>query len=243
MTAAGSAPPGPRRRPGRPAGKQPPGARRAEYLNAAMDAIRALGPQATMTDIAERAGVSKPVLYDHFNDRLGLTVAVVANLAQTVASDAVKGLLAGGEPEVMLARTFDVFVRLVEREPALYRWILRGAQDMPSSLGDLPLALEGGTRLAAVIGSALRSAGADSGPAEPWAFGIVGFVFAATEWWLVRRTMRREEFVDYLARFVWAGLAAGGVKRIDVVNLISALPSVVDTASSITATHHNREEP
>ena len=243
MTAAGSGPAPPRRRPGRPAGKQPPGARRAEYLDAAMDAIRALGPQATMTDIAQRAGVSKPVLYDHFHDRLGLTVAVVAKLAQTVAADAVKGLLAGGAPEVMLARSFDVFVGLVEREPELYRWILRGAQDMPSSLGDMPLALEGGTRLAAIIGSALRSSGADSGPAEPWAFGIVGFVFAATEWWLVRRTMRREEFVDYLARFVWAGLTAGGVKRIDVVNLISALPSVVNTTSTNAATRHNREEP
>jgi AcrR family transcriptional regulator len=195
-----------------------------------MDAIRGIGPSATMTEIAERAGMSKPVLYDHFGDRLGLTVAVVARMAQTVASDAVRVVLGGGEPEALLAGTFDVFVGLVEREPALYRWILRGAQDMPGSLQDLPLALEGGTRLAAVIGSALRSSGADSGPAEPWAFGIVGFVFAATEWWLARRTMRREEFVDYLARFVWAGLSAGGVKRIDVVNVISALPSVVDTA-------------
>ena len=231
MTAAASPPGGARRRPGRPAGKSQPGARRAEYLDAAMDAIRALGPQATMTDIAERAGMSKPVLYDHFNDRLGLTVAVVAKLAQTVATDAARSLLAGGEPEALLARTFDIFVALVEREPELYRWILRGAQDMPNSLGDLPLALEGGTRFAAVIGSALRSAGADSGPAEPWAFGIVGFVFGATEWWLVRRTMQREEFVAYLARFVWTGLAAGGVQRIDVLNLIAALPSVVDTTS------------
>ena len=155
-----------------------------------------------------------------------------------VATDAARSLLAGGEPEALLARTFDIFVALVEREPELYRWILRGAQDMPSSLGDLPLALEGGTRLAAVIGSALRSAGADSGPAEPWAFGIVGFVFGATEWWLVRRTMRREEFVAYLARFVWAGLAAGGAQRIDVVNLIAALPSVVDT----TSVHPNTKE-
>jgi len=238
MTAAASPPGGARRRPGRPAGKSQPGARRAEYLDAAMDAIRALGPQATMTDIAERAGMSKPVLYDHFNDRLGLTVAVVAKLAQTVATDAARSLLAGGEPEALLARTFDIFVALVEREPELYRWILRGAQDMPSSLGDLPLALEGGTRLAAVIGSALRLAGADSGPAEPWAFGIVGFVFGATEWWLVRRTMRWEEFVAYLARFVWAGLAAGGAQRIDVVNLIAALPSVVDT----TSVHPNTKE-
>ena len=238
MTAAASPPAGARRRPGRPAGKSQPGARRAEYLDAAMDAIRALGPQATMTDIAERAGMSKPVLYDHFNDRLGLTVAVVAKLAQTVATDAARSLLAGGDPEALLARAFDVFVALVEREPELYRWILRGAQDMPNSLGDLPLALEGGTRFAAVIGSALRSAGADSGPAEPWAFGIVGFVFGASEWWLVRRTMQREEFVAYLARFVWTGLAAGGVQRIDVLNLIAALPSVVDT----TSVHPNTKE-
>ena len=243
MAAAGSTPPGPRRRPGRPAGNQPPGARRAEYLAAVMDAIRILGPQATMGDIAQQVGVSKPVLYDHFGDRLGLTVAVMAKLAQTTASDVVSGLLAGGEPEAVLARTLDVFVRLVEREPQLYRWILRGAADGPGSLGDLPLAVEGGTRLAAVIGSALRSSGADPGPAEPWAFGMVGFVLAATEWWLLRRTMRREEFVAYLARFVWAGLAAGGVERIDVVHLMAALPSIVDTGTSTTAHHHHREEP
>ena len=99
MTPAGSPPAGAKRRPGRPPGKQAaPGARRAEYLEAAMDAIRAVGPSATMTEIAERAGMSKPVLYDHFGDRLGLTVAVVAKMAQTVATDAVRVVLAGGEP-------------------------------------------------------------------------------------------------------------------------------------------------
>jgi AcrR family transcriptional regulator len=209
--------------------------RRAEYLDGAMEAIRQIGPTATMAEIAERAGMSKPVLYDHFGDRLGLTVAVVARLAQTVAADAVRSLLAGGEPVALLARTFDVFVALVEREPELYRWILKGAQDAPSSLDALPLALEGGTRLAAVIGSSLRAAGADSGPAEPWAFGILGFVLSATEWWLVRRTMRREEFVDYLARFVWAGLEAGGAQRIDLANVLSALPSVVHATAAMTA--------
>ena len=81
MTPAASSPAGARRRPGRPPGKgAEPGARRAEYLEAAMDAIRAVGPTATMTEIAERAGMSKPVLYDHFGDRLGLTVAVASSL-------------------------------------------------------------------------------------------------------------------------------------------------------------------
>lgn len=197
-----------------------------------MEAIRQIGPSATMAEIAEAAGMSKPVLYDHFGDRLGLTAAVVARLAGDIAADAARSLLAGGEPVVLLARTFDVFVALVEREPELYRWILKGVQDAPSSLDALPLALEGGTRLAAVIGSSLRAAGADSGPAEPWAFGILGFVFSATEWWLVRRTMRREEFVDYLARFVWAGLQAGGAERIDLVNVLSALPAAVHASAA-----------
>ena len=53
------------------------------------------------------------------------------------------------------------------------------------------MAMEAGAQLSKMIGSVLRSAGVDSGGAEPWAFGIVGFVFAATEWWLGRPTMSR----------------------------------------------------
>ncbi|MEY2458619.1 MAG: hypothetical protein QOG30_449, partial [Acidimicrobiaceae bacterium] len=46
----------------------------------------------------------------------------------------------------------------------------------------------------------------DSGPAEPWAFGIVGMVHLAGDWWLERRTMTRARLVDDITALLWTGL-------------------------------------
>ena len=229
-TGKASAPAAPaRRRPGRPAGARTGASvRRAEYLDAIIEAIRHIGPEATLAELAAGAGMSKPVLYDHFRDRLGLSAAVVGKLAETLAADAMLAAMSGGEPEEVLAKVFDVLVAFVEREPQIYGWLIRGARDLPGTLEDLPMALEAGAQLAAVVGSIMRSAGVDSGAAEPWAFGIVGFVLSATEWWLVRRTMSRADFVAYLASFVWGGMRSSGMERIDVMAVLAAVPQMVE---------------
>jgi AcrR family transcriptional regulator len=218
-----------RRRPGRPVGSRTGSSqRRAEYLGAIVEAIRRIGPEATLAELAAGAGMSKPVLYDHFRDRLGLSAAVIGELAETVAADATIAALSGGEPEQVIAKVFDVLVAFIEREPQIYGWLIRGARDLPGTLEDLPMALEAGTQLAAVIGSTMRAAGVDSGAAEPWAFGIVGFVLSATEWWLVRRTMSRADFVSYLASFVWGGMKSSGMERIDIMAVLAAVPQMVE---------------
>lgn len=223
-----------RRRPGRPAGARAGrSVRREEYLDAIIETIRRLGPEVTLAEIADGAGMSKPVLYDHFTDRLGLTAAVVAKLVETVAADGLLAVLSGGEPEELLAKTFDVFVAFVEREPQIYGWVLRGARDLPSTLHELPMAMESCNQLSKVIGSIMRGAGVDSGAAEPWAFGIVGFVFGATEWWLARRTMSRADFVEYLAQFVWGGLSSSGVQKLDLVTLFAAIPALVEATTAV----------
>jgi AcrR family transcriptional regulator len=207
--------------------------RREEYLDAIIETIRRRGPEATLAELAEGAGMSKPVLYDHFTDRLGLTAAVVAKLVETVAADGLLAVLSGGEPQELLTKTFDVFVAFVEREPELYGWVLRGARDLPSTLHELPMATEACNQLSKVIGSIMRGAGVDSGAAEPWAFGIIGFVFAATEWWLARRTMSRADFVDYLAQFVWGGLSSSGVHKLDLMTLLAAIPALVEATTAV----------
>lgn len=224
----------PRRRPGRPPGSRSGrSVRREEYLDAIIDTIRRVGPEATLGELATGAGMSKPVLYDHFTDRLGLTAAVVAKIVEEVAADALLAVLTPGTPIELLTRALDVFVAYVEREPAIYGWVLRGARDLPNTLSELPPAMEACTQLSAVIGSMMRAAGVDSGAAEPWAFGIVGFVFGATEWWLARRTMSRADFVDYLARFIWGGLSSSGVQRLDLIALLGALPALVDAGTNL----------
>lgn len=225
----------PRRRPGRPVGSTAGrSVRREEYLEAIIEAIRRIGPEATLAELAAGAGMSKPVLYDHFTDRLGLTAAVVGELSETVAADALLAVLSGGPPVELLAKAFDVFVAFVESEPQIYGWVLRGVRELPAAgLSELPMAMAAGGHLATVIGSVMRGAGVDSGAAEPWAFGIVGFVLSATEWWLVRRTMSRADFVDYLARFVWGGLSSSGMERIDVVGVLSAVPAMIEAAQAV----------
>lgn len=224
----------PRRGPGRPRGSRAGrSVRREEYLEAIIDSIRRLGAEATLGELATAAGMSKPVLYDHFTDRLGLTAAVVAKIVEEVAADALLAVLTPGTPIELLSRALDVFVAYVEREPAIYGWVLRGARDLPNTLSELPPAMEACTQLSAVIGSMMRAAGVDSGAAEPWAFGIVGFVFGAVEWWLARRSMSRADFVEYLARFIWGGLSSSGVQRLDLVALLGALPAVVDAGTNL----------
>ena len=224
----------PKRRPGRPAGSRSGrSVRREEYLDAIIDTIRRTGPEATLADIALGAGMSKPVLYDHFTDRLGLTAAVVAKIVETIAADALIAVLSPGTPIELITRALDVFIAYVEREPAIYGWVIRGARDLPNTLSELPPAMEACTQLSAVIGSMMRSAGVDSGAAEPWAFGIIGFIFGATEWWLARRTMSRADFVGYLARFIWGGLSASGIQKLDLIALLGALPAVVDAGANL----------
>jgi hypothetical protein len=82
-------------------------------------------------------------------------------------------------------------------------------------------------QVAVVLGEALRAAGLDSGPAEVWAFGIVGMVHASGDWWLERGTMPRARLTEYLTSLVCDGLP-------DLTVLGSAgtwLPAPTDTGS------------
>jgi AcrR family transcriptional regulator len=242
-TATTGAPP--RRRPGRPVGSTAGrSVRREEYLTAIIDAIRKIGPEATLAELATGAGMSKPVLYDHFTDRLGLTAAVIGTLSETVAADALLAVLSGGEPQELIAKAFDVFVAFVEAEPQIYGWVLRGVHDLPAGgLSELPMTMAAGGHLSMVIGSVMRGAGVDSGAAEPWAFGILGFMLSATEWWLVRRTMSRADFVDYVAKFVWGGLSSSGMERIDIAAVLAKVPAMIEAAQAVVDSPELHPEP
>jgi hypothetical protein len=63
-------------------------------------------------------------------------------------------------------------------------------------------------QVAQVAGARLRAAGRDSGAAVPWAYGIVGLVHQAGDWWVDDQTMSRDTLVSYLVSLLWDGLGA-----------------------------------
>ena len=54
----------------------------------------------------------------------------------------------------------------------------------------------------------LRLAGRDPGAALPWAYGIVGLVHQAGDWWVDDQTMTRDALVDDLVTLLWDGLGS-----------------------------------
>src|SRR5215213_11032452 len=80
--------------PVRRSSRLPRGARRAQLLQAAQEVFVANGfHAAAMDEIADRAGVSKPVLYQHFPGKHELYLALVDQHAKEIV-DAVRGALA-----------------------------------------------------------------------------------------------------------------------------------------------------
>ena len=176
--------------------------RRPQFLDAAVEAIRKNGSSASMTQIAAQAGVTKPILYRHFRDRDGLVDALANRFVTDLMGELQSALQSDKEPRQIMVRTIDTYVSFIERDPDVYRFLVR---HVASDLTLTGVMRRIGQQVAVVVGEQLRAAGRDSGGAEPIAHGIVGMVHAAGDWWLDHRSMPRERLVDYLADVLWDG--------------------------------------
>jgi AcrR family transcriptional regulator len=201
----------PERRVGRPPGPTRDKAeRRAELLDAATAAIRTHGADATMAELAAAAGITKPILYAHFGDKAGLGAALTARVVEELNETLLAGLVTQASAEERVRATIDSFIGWVEREPELYRFLVAGGLD------DMELVSQIGNQITVVLGTALRAAGGDSGPAELWSYAIIGAVFVAAEWWLTRPVVSRAQLVDDVCRLLWQGLGATGIGEVPI---------------------------
>lgn len=191
--------------------------RRGELLDAAERAIRRIGPQASMDELAAEAGITKPILYSHFGDKAGLAAALTERVAAELDRTLVASMSKVQSPEQVVSSTIDAFCSFVETETELYHFLWYAAMHHADRSGGKLLITGFADQIAFTIGSALRQVGEDSGAAEPWAYAIVGMTLTAGEWWLERRTMTRDDLVSYLTRLLWGGLAGAGLGRLSPV--------------------------
>jgi len=101
---------------------------REELLDAAERVVLRDGPSASMNAIAAEAGITKPILYRHFDDKAGLYVALADRHIETLLE---RLRLALTRPLPRRERTeaaIDAWLRLVEGNPALYRFLVQRGQ-------------------------------------------------------------------------------------------------------------------
>ena len=183
-------------------------ARRQELVDAALVAVGRYGAGVGMDEIAATAGTSKAAVYRHFSDRGELHTAVCTRVAEQLTATLRSATQHSEHPRGMLAAAIDAYLAFLEADPEVYRFVVH---THPGGSGDDPLTTLSdlvGDSAAAVVGDALRRAGADTTPAAPWGHGVVGLVRSAADWWLrADRPMPRGDLAAHLTDLAWTGLS------------------------------------
>ncbi|MCU1614841.1 MAG: putative TetR family transcriptional regulator [Frankiales bacterium] len=183
-------------------------ARREELVSAAVEAVRIAGPDFAVEDVARGAGVSKTVIYRYFSDKDELVDAVLERISSAILLPRLLGELAvdRADDTARLRAVVAAFVRLIEDEPALYRFAYAHAGR--SGRADLVAATEReiAEALGALMAARLAEAGRPTSPAMTWAYGVVGMVQLSAHWWSGTRSVPASELVDQLTALATGGL-------------------------------------
>ena len=105
-------------------GRMPRRERRAQLLESALEVFVAQGyHSAAMDDIAERAGVSKPVLYQHFPGKLDLYLALLDASCDTIIDNCRVALSATQDNKLRVQATIEAFFEYVAGETGAFRLV------------------------------------------------------------------------------------------------------------------------
>ena len=187
--------------------------RRAELTGGTIEAVRALGPDAGMDDIARHIGVSKTVLYRYFADKNDLAAAVTLVYVETTIMPRLIEALSGDIGDFRLVQaTISVYVETVSSDPNVYRFTMA----RPSA--SRPVAADAEKIFAGALESTLESRfaarGVETSGARTWATAIVGATTRAVEEWISSPDRPAKSLTDELTMMVWSGLVgivqAGG---------------------------------
>jgi AcrR family transcriptional regulator len=197
---------------GRPSGRRDRWAehreqRRQELIGAAVQALLRHGPQVDMDQVAATAGVTKPVLYRYFADKSQLWLAVSEVVAARVVDAIAPAVGRVREERALVEATIDAYLGIIDSEPTLYRFLMHQAGHPGIHQVVAGTSRQVAAGLARVIGDRLRALGLDAGPAEPWAYGMVGMVQSVGDWWILHdRPISRAALTEYLTKLLWNGL-------------------------------------
>ena len=153
-----------------PARRMSAAARRAQLLEATKAIVGSQGFHAvTIEAVARRAGVSRPVVYEHFGDLPGLLEALVDRLSETALRQLAAVLpttLAEGEPRATLLAALRGYLEVARADPVTWRLVLMPVEGAPRSAGERIAAGRSQVvaQLAAAVGPTLPRTGPAGDP-------------------------------------------------------------------------------
>ena len=182
--------------------------RRAQLLGVARRLFARDGYRgASMESIAEAAGVTKPVLYQHFSSKRALYSALLANDLGRLTQELEAAFSQAEDNEERLRRGFGAYLDFVDRHEDAFRLLFTEALGLDADFQRQVTEFRRwvAARVARIIAA---EAGLTPSRARALAAAIVGMAEGAVGWWLdERRPLEPRELADELAGLAWKGFA------------------------------------
>ncbi|MFC3351122.1 TetR/AcrR family transcriptional regulator [Streptomyces echinoruber] len=193
----------------RPRGTRlPRRARRNQLLGAAQEVFVAQGYHAAaMDDIAERAGVSKPVLYQHFPGKLDLYLALLDQHCESLIQAVRNALASTTDNKQRVRATMDAYFAYVEDDGGAFRLVFE------SDLTNEPAVRERVDRVTNECAEAIceviaEDTGLSRAESMLLASGLGGLAQVVARAWLNSdRSVPRDQAVQLLTSLAWRGIA------------------------------------
>ena len=161
---------------------------------------------ASIEEIAARAEVSKPVVYEHFGGKEGLYAVVVDREVRSLL-DMMTRALTAGHPRVLLEQAAFALLDYIEQNPDGFRILVRDSPVGSASGSFVSIIGDVASRVEHILAAEFKSRGFDAKAAPMYAQMLVGMVGTTGQWWLDERKPSKEQVAAHLVNLAWHGLA------------------------------------
>ena len=160
----------------------------------------------SVEEIASRAKVSKPVVYEHFGGKEGLYAVIVDRELSAISATITTALSSSTSPSVIVERAALALLTYIEDAPDGFRLLSsstdRAAGTYSTLLNDVAIQVSG------ILATQFADHGLDARTAPLYAQMLVGIVSSPAWWWLENPAMSKEEVAAHMVNLAWNGLRA-----------------------------------
>nr|WP_210424509.1 TetR/AcrR family transcriptional regulator [Gephyromycinifex aptenodytis] len=160
----------------------------------------------TVEEIAAKAGVSKPVVYEHFGGKEGMYAVVVDREIQALL-DAITGALSERiHARLLLEQAALALLDYIETSPEGFRILVRDSPTGQSTGSFASLISDVASQVEHLLGAEFKIRGLDPKTAPIYAQMLVGMVALTGQWWLDSPKFKKADVAAHLVNLAWNGL-------------------------------------
>jgi len=161
----------------------------------------------SIEEVASRAGVSKPVVYEHFGGKEGIYAVVVDREMEHLLDRVTSALRTQDHPRTVLEYAALSLLDYIETSTDGFRILVRDSPVAQSTGGFASLISDAASQVEHILAAQFKQRGLDPKLAPMYAQMLVGMVALTGQWWLDVRKPKKADVAAHLVNLAWNGLA------------------------------------